>query len=203
MVIVRWLLELDWPSWIMAASTVVIAVFAIVQVRIERQRREDARRAAASQILAPAWLLRRTLEKALELADSAEGLVPWGREVGMRGGIADMEAHARDILSLGAEAGSSTEEQAQRAFERFIGFIGPLSKIHEALAPSQAENRRVTELERQQLTEQAPEALGYLKAAIEELEKLAPRREYERGLPIGTPKILSKLGLHPSLPENT
>lgn len=162
-----------------AVATVLLALFAAVQVGLEMHRHRDRRRAAAIRVKGPAWLARRNLEAALDAAVDQRSAYQWAELVGSKRSLDIMERHMLTTLRLASTVGGSVAADGSRAFDEFLGFANKVN----ALCILPTSDPRPTTDERRRANSTAREALIHLRNARELLENIIPRQDHESPLP--------------------
>ena len=178
---------LDWARdnapFLAGLSTIVLALFAGIQIALEVSRRRARRHAADIRALGPAWLARRSLAVSLESGVDENSPFEWARRVGGKG-LDPLERHMLDVLRIGSEASRQTSESANTAFEAFLGFADDINRINSmtftaqdsrgGLIPSETERARAEAL--------AASSIAHLKESLLALGRIAPRQGHEPSL---------------------
>jgi hypothetical protein len=106
-----------------AAATVVVAVFAAIQLVKEWRRDRGVRRGADAKISAIAYPLRRQLRQWLGSGSAEDGLETWLRAAQNAHSLAPeldaAEARITEIVRLAAEASRSVANSVRKAYVRF------------------------------------------------------------------------------------
>lgn len=180
------LLRLD-PNTLTAAATAALAVFAGVQVT--REVLETRRRHAATRrrLVGGAWLARRSCEVTLHDGTFQPNPYRLANEFSAAPGLDRLQEHFREVLDLSSELGGDDAEAGRRAFE---GFLATADRFGELL--TSADPPRFVDL--------AERALLFLRSAVVDLERFAPRREHEPALPGPEQLKLMKPATAPAVP---
>ncbi len=171
----------DNPQIVAAASTVLLAVFAAVQIGIELSRKADLRRASASKAVGPAWLARRNCEAVLTNAVGQQTAYTWWETASSRGTLNKLQDNMLDMLGHAADAGGGTARAARAAYAHFLAFADIVndSNSFRATGVDARGGVRPTADERIAANAAAKDAINHLFLAVEELENLASRHAHE------------------------
>ena len=173
------------PNVLAAGSTVLLALFAAVQIGLEIYRNRQVAIGALIELGGPAWLARRTLEQALFSAQTNDDVFSWARSAGHGEGLDRVEQQMLSVLRLGAKAKGKAARSAEEAFENFLAYADRLNQVA-AIPWTRAEGgvSQPTDVERDRADELANEAVRHLRVVVERLSDLAPRQPHESALPL-------------------
>jgi hypothetical protein len=188
----RWLLAhlgaaYDWllahPEPAAALATILLTVFAFVQVCLEFARRRDRERSAAIEATGPAWLARRSMEAAMRFAAEVNEPFGWAEWTGGPR-VQRIQGQVLRTLRLTSVAGGKHAKAGQRAFTAFVGFadrVNALAATHPR--PGRDGYATETDADKAEGKKLFGEALDHLESAVAALAVIAPRRAEEGALP--------------------
>ena len=177
------LVQLD-PASGAAISTILLAVFAAVQIGLEISRRRDRARSARIEAQGPAWLARRQLQSAIEDAETISSFQYWAQRVGEKGPVDRLQTEMLSLLRLASEAGGRTARAGTAAFKDFLAFVDRVNELITMPLSGRDGSGGViaTALDQSRAQQIFLHALEHARSAIGSLERIAPRREHERPL---------------------
>lgn len=169
------------PQLVGALSTVLLALFAAVQIGLAIWQRYDSRSAARTRALGPAWLARRNCEAALVQAIGEESAYAWRGSVGSSTQLDSMQANMLQMLEHAAATGGQTASAGKQAFSAFLGFADCVTNAQrfQTSATRSGGYAMPSEEDRRIANATVREAVAHLRDAVSTLEKLAPRRSHE------------------------
>jgi hypothetical protein len=179
---IEWLRD---PPRLAAVSTVLLALFAALQVGLEVYRWRQSRKAARIEARGPAWLARRSLEQSLFAAEKYRDVLNWRRQAAHGIDAAEVQAQMLETLRVGSLAGGSTARHAANAFESYLAFadrMGALTRFQPSAA-DEFGDLVMTDKDNERAHRLATDALDHCRAAIGSLAHLAPRQPHEPSIP--------------------
>lgn len=178
----HWLV--DNPDVAAAIATILLTVFAAIQIGLEVARRKDRARSAAIEAEGPAWLARRSLEVAMHKASSADTCFGWAAGIGAEP-LDRVEEQMLGTLRLSCAAGGKHAEAARTAFQAFIGFADRVNRLAAFPASGVTSYGSPTHsgADKVQAIQLFGEAFDHADSAVAALAQIAPRQIHEGPLP--------------------
>jgi hypothetical protein len=171
---------------LVAIGTLALALFGGLQIALDFGRRRSLRIAARAQLLGPAWLARRSLEAALTAAIGKHSAKDWSDSVGTGRHLDPLEAHLLAAIGFASGAPRKDAVAIARGFEEFLAFadnVNLIPTVVPALRDPAGHVSAYSPGQRAEINRAARKALTHLRAAIDHLAVVVPRRYSEPQLP--------------------